>query len=207
VLGVARIEDVPGSEIAAIYHHFVRTGDFTALEPVVEHNRFDVVSMMALVSLYGEPLEAWACTHDARDVAAASFVAKRAGDLDRALAFAEASVSRGGGPLGHRARGDVAKARGDKALALADYEKALEALPKAGEGEDDKTASSLRLELAKLYEHHARAYDKALGALANGTVERPEHHERRIRRLVTKLEAHATGRPTRKSKGQNMRGS
>lgn len=216
ILGQARVDDVAGADIAAIYHHYVRTGDLCALEPVVQHNTLDVVSMFALVSLYGEPIDAWAKSLDPTDIAAASAVARRAKDFDRALTFAEVSVERGAGAYGHRARGDVSKARGDKAAALADYERALAAfeVPPARETfvrqrvdyDDDSVpprlatheridtfeslaACAVRLELAKLYEHHARAFDKALAALSRGTTEDSTRHARRMRRLSTKLES------------------
>lgn len=202
VLGCRRVDDVSGGEIGPIYFHYLRTRDLCALEPVVRHNELDVVSMVALVGLYGEPLEAWATNLassraqladassrvgglDPTDLAQASKVLRRGGDLERALAFAETSVELGAGSLGHRARGDVSKARGDKAAALADYERAVAAIASAEEA-DSAAARALRLELAKLYEHHARSYDLALAALAQGTTEHPEKHAHRLRRVAVK---------------------
>ena len=48
VLGFRRIGDVPGFEIPARYFHFLRTGDPRPLEPVLEHNRLDLVSLAAV---------------------------------------------------------------------------------------------------------------------------------------------------------------
>ena len=39
--------DVPGFEIPARYFQFLRTGDPRPLEPVLEHNRLDLVSLAA----------------------------------------------------------------------------------------------------------------------------------------------------------------
>jgi uncharacterized protein YprB with RNaseH-like and TPR domain len=50
VLDVHRIGDVPGFEIPARYFHFLRTGDGPAVEPVLEHNRRDIISLAALMS-------------------------------------------------------------------------------------------------------------------------------------------------------------
>ena len=50
VLDVHRAGDVPGFEIPARYFHFLRTGDRPAVEPVLEHNRRDIVSLAALMS-------------------------------------------------------------------------------------------------------------------------------------------------------------
>jgi uncharacterized protein len=57
VLGFAREDDVPSSEVCSYYLHFLRTGDARALLGVVDHNAWDVVSMASLVGVYGEPLE------------------------------------------------------------------------------------------------------------------------------------------------------
>ena len=196
ILGRARVGDVAGADIGAIYHHYVRTGDIAALEKVVEHNSLDVVSMLALVGLYGEPqyfVEGELLS--ASDVAAASAVVRRAGDFDRAHALASSSIERGAGARGYRARGDIEKARGDKGRALSDYESAIAALavlPIKGSAvaatEQSVEQRSLHLELAKLYEHHTRAYDKALEIVARGTLEVREKSAVRAQRLVRKRE-------------------
>jgi hypothetical protein len=188
VLGRERVGDVSGADIVLVYAHYLRTRDLSVLGPVVEHNRLDVVSMISLVGMYGEPLEAWAGAGSpigahAGDLAAAATVARRAGDLDSALVLADLGVSRGGGARALSVRGDVLRARGDKARALSDYEAALES---SVFGDEDATAS-LRLTLAKLYEHHARAYEKALRVIASGTREEAPQHDKRRSRLVKKL--------------------
>jgi hypothetical protein len=187
VLGRGRIGDVAGGDIVATYAHFLRTGDDEALLGVVEHNGADVLAMVALVGLYGEPLgertddgeaEYAPAALDGSDLAAAASVLRRAGALDKADTLANAALSRGGGARARRARGDIAKARGDKARALADYEQL------AAEVDD----ADVRLELAKLYEHHVRAFDKALGVLSQGTGEEGEAADRRRARLQKKID-------------------
>ena len=186
VLGRGRVGDVAGGDIVATYAHFLRTGDDAALLGVVEHNGADVLAMVALVGLYGEPLgervegeiDYAPAALDGSDLAAAASVLRRAGALDQADTFANAALSRGGGAHARRARGDIAKARGDKARALADYEVL------ASEVDD----ADVRLELAKLYEHHVRAFDKALGVLSRGTGEETSAMEKRRLRLQKKLD-------------------
>jgi uncharacterized protein len=181
VLGHARFEDVCGQEIYKAYFHFVRTRDESVLGGVVEHNMSDVLAMVALTGFYGEPLGALG----ARDLAGVATTLRRAGALDRALHIADAAVERGGGACARRVRGDIERARGDKLRAITEYEAASEEL------EDP----SLRLALAKLYEHAARSFDKALGMVMQGTSERPDAQEKRRSRLVRKLESVAE--PTR----------
>jgi uncharacterized protein len=48
VLGFRRIGDVSGGEIPGRYFQFLRTGDPRPLEPVLEHNRLDLVSLAAV---------------------------------------------------------------------------------------------------------------------------------------------------------------
>ena len=85
VLDVHRVGDVPGFEIPARYFHFLRTGDRPAVEPVLEHNRRDIVSLAALMShalwLIGEGPEA--CREPGEQLALGRLY-ERAGDRDRA---------------------------------------------------------------------------------------------------------------------------
>ena len=198
VLGHARVGDVSGGEIVATYAHFLRTGDEEALLGVVEHNAMDVLAMVALVGLYGEPLgrgdpeeESYApAALDGADLAGVARTLHKAGALDRAAALADEAVSRGGGAHARKARGEIAKARGDKARALADYE-AL-----AAEVDDP----AVRLELAKLYEHHVRAFGEALAVLEKGTGEGLVAETRRRERLAKKLTKAAAPPPEPKPK-------
>lgn len=185
VLGQERIGDVAGADVVACYTHYLRTGDEQALFGVVEHNALDVLSTVALFGLYGEPLDGL----DPTDLARAARTVARAGDPDKAMSLVELAVQRGGGAVAMRARGDLAKARGDKARALADYEELVRAAPDDG----------VRLELAKLYEHHVRSPERALAATLGGTAEHDEAHARRVARLTAKIERQARREAERQS--------
>lgn len=176
VLGFVRENDVPSGEVAACYLHFLRSGDGRALMGVVEHNAWDVVSMAALVGLYGEPLEGTQLAPV--DLVGVARTFKRAGHKDQAFAIADQACALGAGDDGVRARAEIAKARGDKARALADFESLLGNTVDAG----------LRLELTKLYEHHAKDIARALSLAAEGTGEREDKQCARVARLERKLE-------------------
>ncbi|MBX3264935.1 MAG: ribonuclease H-like domain-containing protein [Labilithrix sp.] len=182
VLGFVREDDVPSGEVSACYLHFLRTGDPRALLGVVDHNAWDVVSMAALVGLYGEPLEGTQL--EAGDLVGVARTLKRAGSADLAFEVADAAVARGAGSDATRARAEIAKARGDKARALADFEALAESIDDAG----------VRLELAKLYEHHAKDVARALALVEAGTGEADAPRSRREARLRRKLEKQATRR-------------
>jgi uncharacterized protein YprB with RNaseH-like and TPR domain len=47
---VRRVGDVPGVEIPSRFFHFLRSGDPRPLEPVLEHNRLDLVSLAAVTA-------------------------------------------------------------------------------------------------------------------------------------------------------------
>lgn len=175
VLGFEREGDVPSGEVGAVYLHFLRTGDARALLGVVLHNLLDVVSMAALVGLYGEPLEETRLAAD--DLAGVARTLHRAGG--EGLVAAELAVRRGGSAAALRARADIAKALGERDLALSDYE-AVEAL----DGSED-----VRFELAKLYEHHRRDPARALAMLDRGIKEKEPSRRRRRARLERKLGA------------------
>jgi uncharacterized protein YprB with RNaseH-like and TPR domain len=155
VLGFERQDDVESRDVSACYWHFLRTGDGRALLGVIEHNAWDVVAMAALVGLYGEPLQGSLL---AADLVGVARTLHRAGALDRAMAIAEAAVARDAAVESIRARAEIAKARGDRARALADFETLAATV-------DD---SSVRLELAKLYEHWVKQPARALEWVARG---------------------------------------
>ncbi len=85
VLGFHRLGDVPGMEIPARYFQFLRTGDTTLLERVLEHNAWDLISLAAVMAhalwLAREGPEA--CRH-ANEQIALGRLYERAGDGERA---------------------------------------------------------------------------------------------------------------------------
>lgn len=182
VLGFVRENDVPSGEVSACYLHFLRTADPRALIGVVEHNAWDVVSMASLVGLYGEPLDGTQLAAD--DLVGVARTLKRAGSMELAFDIAERAVERGAGHEGTRARAEIAKARGDKARALADFEALAQSV------DDPK----VRLELAKLYEHHAKDAARALAIVESGTGEAEERRVHRAARLERKVKKQLAGK-------------
>jgi hypothetical protein len=87
VLGFRRIGDVPGIEIPRRFFHFLRTGDPRPLEPVLEHNRLDLVSLAA-VTAHAVRLARGGdrVCRDEAEALALGRVLERAGAFDRAEA-------------------------------------------------------------------------------------------------------------------------
>jgi tetratricopeptide (TPR) repeat protein len=125
------------------------------------------------MGLYGEPL---GVLHP-DDLVALARTLKRAGAAERALCAADRAIAAGARAEGLRVRGLIEKARGDRLRALADFEAASAEL-------DDP---AVRLELAKLYEHHARRPLQALAMVRQGTSESPDKSWRRQLRLERKV--------------------
>lgn len=195
ILGFERLGDIDGMEVAARYSHYLRSGDASGLEAVLEHNFWDVLSMLALVGLYGATELSLAPV----DLAAAARTMARAKAFPAALSRADQAVlgvvangAEGNGVVGtsdvdlarvHLVRGEIRKALGDREGAIEDFTNA-QADPKA------------RLHLAKLYEHVVKDPEAALQWALRGTGERPEAVHKRLARLgVKKNTASPKSRP------------
>ncbi len=61
ILGTPRLDDLPGSEAPQRYFTYLKTGDFSLLDKVLEHNAQDVASMCVLLGLlcarYDRPMD------------------------------------------------------------------------------------------------------------------------------------------------------
>jgi tetratricopeptide (TPR) repeat protein len=84
---VTRVGDVPGMEIPARYFRFLRSGDARPLEPVLEHNRLDLISLAAVAAQALDLVAGGAAAcRDAAEALALGRVYERAGSFERALA-------------------------------------------------------------------------------------------------------------------------
>ncbi len=173
VLGFDRGPDIEGSEIPAIYARFLRTGDAAGVARVIEHNTWDLLSMVALVGLYGQPEPEL----EAADLVGLALTQQRAGARLEARATIDRACRLGAGPAARRVRAQLAKASGDTATAAADY-------AHLSEREGDRQA---RLELAKLCEHKLGNPVQALHWVQRGTSESPDETAHRTRRLHRKI--------------------
>jgi hypothetical protein len=140
---------------------------------VVAHNYWDVLSMVALVALYGQrcpPLVG-------EDLAGLARTLKRAGATHHAEQEAERACAHGGGIEALRIRAALAKSRGDACAAVRDLERLCREA-------DDPNG---RLELAQLYEHKMLRPALALEWMVRGTSEDSAAHSRRRERLERKV--------------------
>lgn len=92
--GVNRVGDIPGMDIPARYFRFLRSGDALPLEPVLEHNRLDLISLAAVCAHAVQLVEeGTARCRDSAEVVALGKVYERAGCVDRAIAAYERAAA------------------------------------------------------------------------------------------------------------------
>jgi hypothetical protein len=214
VLGFARPTSIASADVVGRYRAFLRSGEGALLDEVVAHNAADVLSLVALVGLYDDPLGALGPV----DLVALARTWTRAGAPEAALeALARAregggardagpaagapeaeALAGGAGPAGAPEAEALAGGAGpagapeaealavgaDVARALGDDVAAADALSALLTRCDD---GAVRLRLAKLYEHRLGRPDEALRLVERGTGELAPALERRRRRLERKI--------------------
>jgi uncharacterized protein len=174
VLGFERASSIESADVVGRYRAFLRTGEGALLDDVVVHNAADVMTLVALVALYDDPVASFCPA----DLVVLARTLSRAGAAAEALAVLEAaSLRAGAGP-------DLLAARADAASALGDDAGAAEAL---GALLAERDEVDTRLKLAKLYEYGLGRPDEALRLVDRGTGEEGPALERRRRRLARKL--------------------
>lgn len=184
VLGLGRIEDIGGGQIPETYTRFLAGAPGAVLNPVIEHNAHDLISLAALLgdlSLRFQCDPTVECASDQLGLARTAF---RARDLDAAKALARRATG-GAGETARQAHHLAALlAKREKEWARA-RDHLLQALNHPGQTPSD---AAISLELAKLYEHKLRDLPSALDWARRGsTAEDEAAHQKRIRRLNRKL--------------------
>jgi uncharacterized protein YprB with RNaseH-like and TPR domain len=184
ILGHRRVGDVDGALIPDLYFRFLRGGSSAALTPVLEHNAND---LLLLAALLGELVRRFQSRRteeeDPRDLLGFAGVAMRAGDYERAQAFAQAAA-RGGGTVSVEAltlASQLSRRAGNSEAAVGLLQQALTSARGA-------QAAPIHLALTKLYEHALKDPTRALHhARLTTTAESPEEQRHRISRLERKL--------------------
>lgn len=184
VLGFERVGDVSSGDIPALYFSYLRGGGGEQLRPIFDHNANDIVALAAILGNLADGFADPSATHDARDALGYAQVAARAGDPDRAMAFAEAAAADVAEPASADAlvlAATLTRRQGDFSAAVALLERALVAAKRG-------TKAPIHLMLAKLYEHRLRDLHRAYDhACRSGRSEKPAAHNNRLARLQRRL--------------------
>ncbi|MBK5297895.1 MAG: ribonuclease H-like domain-containing protein [Vicinamibacteria bacterium] len=198
LFGVRRIGDVPGHEIPGRYFDFMRSGDASPLEPVLEHNRLDLISLAALTAravrlLAGAP----ASSTSARESLGAGRLLERGARLDAAKDCYRDAAERARyerGPDAAWTRADALRALAVRCRRDGRHDQAAEAWEAIAV--DRRTPAGIRREaleaLAIHFEHRARDLDQArrfaqLSLVERGGTHTLEHGRHRLARLDKKL--------------------
>lgn len=195
VLGFHRMGDVPGFEIPARYFQFVRTGDSSLIEGVLDHNRHDIVSLAAVMShaLWMVREGAEACREPSEQVALGR-VYERARRTEDAVRAYEMAVATGDHEVRRHGLSRLAlmHRRASRHQEAADaWQGVLDLVPR---GRSVFTALERQAveALAIHHEHRARdltrarRYAEALGAATSGRLK--VETDKRLRRIDRKMQ-------------------
>ena len=187
-----RAEDIPSAEIPYRYFDYLRTGNFSLMEPVLYHNQEDILSLLGLIiaasKLFLEGRVPRAEEgFDAMDLVGVGKVFESAGDVDKSIEFFQRALE-----------GDLP---GELALTIKrnlsyhfkrheDWEKAISLWQDVSQ-EDQLFCYR---ELAMYFEHKAKKYEDAKRAAEEGLVlsmklslNFQKDFEHRLERLNAKL--------------------
>lgn len=192
LLSFERIDDLPGAEIPGRYLEYLRSGDGGRLAAIVEHNKHDLVSLVALLGLMATRYASGDQALDPRDELSLAKVAVRAQDFEQARRWATSAASRGerhgiSVEALELVAADRRRAR-DFMAARDALEQALTVAPQGAAA----VRARLHLALAKLCEHQLGELRAALAhARCTALAEGEELSRRRTLRLAEKLEGAA----------------
>ncbi|MBQ3156791.1 MAG: ribonuclease H-like domain-containing protein [Clostridia bacterium] len=160
LLGIPRVDDLPGAQVPERFFSYLKTGDFTLLDDVLAHNEQDIVSLQNLLChmcrMYENP-EQLRFDEDVYSMGVA---------LDRFRHTEEARrcYQLAGGSMHAASQSRLAQSyrrSGDKAAAVHIWQGMIA----RGEG-----GIQPFVELAKYYEHTARDYEAALDVVRKALI-------------------------------------
>ena len=202
VVRADRLEDIPSAEIPVRYFEYLRTGDFSLIEPILYHNQEDILSLLGIV-ISGLNLivarEGAAESEepaDAMDLYGAGRFFERAGDVETSVLYYERALR---GELSRETAVAARQRLSAHFKRAKDFERAVALWREMTEADQ---LASFR-ELAIYYEHRANDFEKALGLAEEGlALARREASDvlredfrHRIERLKAKLRRAGRARP------------
>ena len=197
VLGMAREDDLPGSEVPARFFQFMKTGEEALLDGIVRHNRQDIATLAKLLVRLCAVNDRPDLITDQRDQFSMGKSLERQGELKPAREMYRASAR-------PRPAGTLAALSGERIAGSANWR--LYALcRKSGDwaGAENVLIQMLRrrqmpgtvcVELAKLCEHRRKDYSRALEYARQSALypdgETAEQLEKRLNRIQRKITQH-----------------
>jgi uncharacterized protein YprB with RNaseH-like and TPR domain len=210
VVQAERSEDIPGAEIPMRYFQYLRTGDYSLIEPIIYHNQEDILSLLGLVVAGAVLIDKHRGAvekgeTDAMDLFGVARFFERHGDTSTSTALLEKALEgRLSTEVSHTARKKLSghfkkKQDWDKAVSL-------------WQGMGGEQTYSYR-ELAMYYEHKAKNYEEAIRMAEEGlalsmgrSLSDQKDFEKRLERLRSKLHKPGGGCAPRDAAGPVRRG-
>ncbi len=190
LLGISRSDDIDASSIPALFFSFLRSQNFSLIEPVMEHNAMDLVGLAAVVLLGVLYLDDYSLTGDEGEILGLGLLCERAGLLEKAEGFYKiAREASGRTEVRNLALRRLSVLLKKKKL----FHEALELWQLLSAGND---IGAMR-EISIHYEHRERNYaeavtfvEKALASvqLSPGQQQELEKRLERLQKKIAKLE-------------------
>ena len=212
LFNVSRVGDVPGFEIPGRFFNFLRSGDPRPLEPVLEHNRLDLVSLAAVMARAMQlARDGHDCCRNGAEALALGRVYERAGACDRS----ELCYRRAAGSSALDVKGEALYRLGLRhrrerrfAEAAAIWREVIELTEPRGARRIAGLAELRQFATEALAIHHehrerdfASARELALFALQETAGARADGMRHRLARLDRKISRNAAGSLERKISG------
>lgn len=153
VFGEAREDDIPGSQVPERYFAYLKTGNFSQLTPVLDHNRQDIFSLCRLLTHMATMYAAPEQQRHEQDVFSMGVALEKNRHLDQARRCYRLAARGLTKASSHRRLAHSYRRTGEGAEACAIWQEMI----RLGEGWIEPY-----VELAKYYEHTARDLDAAL---------------------------------------------
>jgi len=191
-LGVDRAEDIPSEEIPWRYFQYLRTQDFSLIEPIFYHNQEDIMSLYGVVIagalLVARSLEEVELEAEATELLGIGKIWEKAGQLEKSVLLYEKALSK---KLPEQISQKVRKSLASYFKRQHQWEKSLELWQELVENSEDLECFR---QLAIYYEHQQKNPEEALKyaldglALSQGLNQKYEQDfQKRVERLTKKL--------------------
>ncbi len=170
IVQAERSEDIPGAEIPLRYFQYIRSGDFSLIEPILYHNQEDLLSLLGVVVAGSVLVErnretAEKGEGDPMDLYGVAKLFERAGDAKTSAALLEKALD------GRRGLTAEASQAARKKLShhfkkSKNWDRALPFWQEMAAGEE--VDCDCFRELAMYFEHMAKDYDEAIRVATEG---------------------------------------
>jgi len=194
IVQAERSEDIPGAEIPLRYFQYIRSGDFSLIDPILYHNQEDLLSLLGVVVAGAVLVErnreaGERGEDDAMDLYGVAKLFERAGDSSTSAALLEKALA-GGGGLTAEVSQNARKKLSRHFKKNKDWEKALAFWQEMASGEE---VDCFR-ELSMYFEHTAKDHGEAIRAATEGlalskgkSFAAEKDFEKRIARIKGKM--------------------